>query len=93
MPALPAWAIPVNWRNGIRPQGINGNGDPGQGSGSNGNGHSGPKSNERKQAPVTNSADELDIRIAALEKTVGARLYRRVLREFGKADHPNLVKD
>ena len=31
MPALPAWAIPENWRNGIRPQGINGNGDPGAG--------------------------------------------------------------
>ena len=44
MPALPVWAIPENWRNGIRSPGINGNGDPGQGSGSNGNGHSGPKS-------------------------------------------------
>ena len=49
MPALPAWAIPENWRNGIRPQGINGNGDPVQGSGSNGDGHSGPKPNGRKQ--------------------------------------------
>ena len=42
---------------------------------------------------VTNSADELDSRIVALEKTVGARLYRSVLREFGKFEHPNLVKD
>ena len=31
MPALPAWAIPENWRNGIRPQGINGNGTRGRG--------------------------------------------------------------
>jgi hypothetical protein len=93
MPVLPAWAIPENWRNGLRPQGISGNGDPGQGSGANGNGHSGPKSNGRKQAPVSNSADELDIRIEALEKTVGARLSRSVLREFGESDNPNLVKD
>ena len=42
---------------------------------------------------MTNSVDELDIRIVALEKTVGARLYRSVLREFGKSDHPNLIKD
>jgi hypothetical protein len=42
---------------------------------------------------VTNSADELEMRIAALEKTVGAHLYRSVLRQFGKSDHPNLVKD
>ena len=39
------------------------------------------------------SADELDIRIAGLEKTVGARLYRSVLRDFGEADHPNPIKD
>src|SRR5262249_55238329 len=60
MPALPAWAIPKNWRNGIRPPGINGNGNGGQGNGSNGNGHSGPKSNRRKQGPMSNSADESD---------------------------------
>ena len=29
----------------------------------------------------------------ALEKTVGTRLYRSVLREYGKAEHPNLIKD
>ena len=93
LPALPAWAIPENWRNGIRPQEINGNGDPGKGSGSNGNGRSAPKSNGRKQAPVSNSAEELDSRIVALQKTVGARLYSSVLREFGKSNHPNLIKD
>ena len=42
---------------------------------------------------MTNLADESDIRIAALEKVVGVRLYRSVLREFGKSDHPNLTKD
>jgi hypothetical protein len=93
MRVVPTWAIPENWRNGIRPQGINGNGDPGQGSGLSGNGHSGPRLNARKQPSASNSADELDIRIAALEKTVGARLHRSVLREFGKSDHPNPVKD
>lgn len=93
MPVLAGWAIPENWRNGSRPPGINGNGDPGQGSGSNGNGHNGPKANGRKPGPVTNSADRLDTRIMALEKTVGTRLYRSVLREYGKAEHPSLIKD
>lgn len=64
-----------------------------RGNGSDGNGNNGPKSNGRKQAPVSNSADELDTRIVAIEKTVGVRLYRSVLREFGKSDHPNLIKD
>jgi len=80
---------------GSGPPGINGNGDLGQGKGSNGNGHGGAKSNAngRKPGPVSNSADELDIRIVAFEKTLGTRLYRSVLREYGKAEHPNLIKD
>ena len=97
MPALAGWAIPENWRNGSRPPGINGNGVPRQGSGSNGNGHGGAKvnanANGRKPEPANNSADELDIRIVAFEKTLGARLYRSVLCEYGKAEHPNLIKD
>jgi hypothetical protein len=93
MPSLPAWAIPENWRNGLRPPGISGNGNGLKGNGSNGNGHSGPKSNGRRQAPLSNPADESNTRIMALEKTVGAHPYRSVLREFGKSDHPNQIKD
>ena len=89
---LAGWAIPENWRNGSRPPGINGNGEQRQGSGSNGNRHCRPKSNGRKPGKV-HSTDELDIRIAALEKAVGSRLYRSVLRDYGKAEQPKQIKD
>jgi hypothetical protein len=39
------------------------------------------------------SGSELDQRIAALEETVGIKLYRRVLREYGHANQPHLVRD
>ena len=35
----------------------------------------------------------MDKRIAALQETVGAKLYRWVLREYGHANHPRLVLD
>ena len=38
-PALPAWAIPENWRKGMRPPGKNGNGKTPASSNGNGNGH------------------------------------------------------
>jgi hypothetical protein len=90
MPALPAWAIPENWRNGIRPPGINGNGaqmDPG-------NGCCRPKSNGT-QAQVTDSslAKELDSRIVALQNVVGSGLYRSVLREHGKVEDVKQIRD
>ena len=36
---------------------------------------------------------QLDQRIAALRETVGAKLYRWVLWEYGHADQPHLVRD
>ena len=39
------------------------------------------------------SGSELDQRIAALEETVGIKLYRWVLREYGNANQPHLVRD
>jgi hypothetical protein len=39
------------------------------------------------------SGSELDQRIAALEETVGTMLYRWVLREYGHANQPHLVRD
>lgn len=39
------------------------------------------------------NAPELDKRIAALQETVGAKLYRWVLREYGHANQPHLVRD
>src|SRR6266851_1238996 len=69
IPALPAWAIPENWRKGIRPPGRNGNGNGFHANGANGNGHGGPKPNERQASANANSgADDLDTRILALEK-------------------------
>ena len=35
----------------------------------------------------------LDQRIVALEETVGVKLYRWVLREYGNANQPHLVRD
>jgi len=39
------------------------------------------------------SGSELDQRIAALQETVGIKLYRWVLREYGHANQPHLVRD
>jgi hypothetical protein len=44
-------------------------------------------------ATQSQSASELDQRIAALEETVGIKLYRSVLREYGHANQPHLVRD
>src|SRR5271169_6872576 len=92
-PALFAWALPENWRKGMRPSGRSGNG--GAGAPSNG-------ANGRSQARVSNSpntsgnghaaagdaktgasganGDDLDVRILSMEKTVGTVLYRNILR-------------
>ena len=39
------------------------------------------------------NGSELDNRIAALQETVGGKLYRWVLREYGHANQPHLVRD
>ena len=39
------------------------------------------------------SGSELDKRIAVLQETVGGKLYRWVLREYGHANQPHLVRD
>ena len=44
-------------------------------------------------AAQSQSGSELDQRIAALEETVGIKLYRWVLREYGHANQPHLVRD
>ena len=88
-PALPAWLIPENWRNGARPSGkaigANGSATPSHAAGgsnghANGNGSNG------------NGAD-LDKRICALEESVGGKFYRWVLREYGHVNKPHLVRD
>jgi hypothetical protein len=59
--------------------------------GSNGN----PKNGVKPEGTATQSqsGSELDQRIAALQETVGVKLYRWVLREYGHANQPHLVRD
>jgi len=59
--------------------------------GSNGN----PKNGVKPEGSATQSqsGSELDQRIAALEDTVGIKLYRWVLREYSHANQPHLVRD
>ena len=114
-PVLSPWALPENWRKGMRPPGKNGNGSangshqvtapngstsskPHQTTASQtrqadgrGNGHVQP---ERSKSPAANdTSEDLDARILALEKTVGAGLYRGILRDYGRVNQPKLIRD
>jgi len=107
-PVLSAWALPENWRKGMRPQGKNGNGQANAASqaartdgGSNGN-HRPPSSNGgdgQNQTEKPNGSrsalqgDALDERILSLEKAVGTTLYRSILREYGRVNQPKLIRD
>jgi hypothetical protein len=54
-----------------------------------------PKTGVKPEETAAQSQDgsELDKRIAALQETVGIKLYRWVLREYGHANQPHLVRD
>ena len=107
-PALSGWALPENWRKGLRPQSKNGNGQATSESQaarpkgeSNGN-HRPPSSNggngqNQTEKPTGSSCvvqgDALDGRILSLEKAVGAGLYRNILREYGRVNQPKLIRD
>ena len=92
IPALPAWAIPENWRKGIRPPGKNCNDNGFHANGANDNGS--PKANGRHVSASANlGADDLDTRILALEKAVGPGLYRSVLREYGNVEQLELIRE
>jgi DNA polymerase III delta prime subunit len=94
IPSLPAWAIPENWRKGMRPPGKTCNGNRFYTNGANGSSHGNSKANgSEANASANSGVDELDTRILALEKTVGPNLYQSVLREYGKAEQPKLIKD
>ena len=108
-PSVAPWMVPDNWRKGQRPSGKAAASSPPAGqtsSGSNGpvtstarNGNSVPspatssKSRQNGSNCGPKSGSELDQRIAALEETVGIKLYRWVLREYGHANQPHLVRD
>ena len=113
-PAWSAWALPENWRKGMRPPGKDGNssangsqhsnrpngstnGKPGQTAASQArpetgaNGHAQPDSADGPAAKGTRA--DLDARTLALEKTVGAALYRSILRDYGRVNQPKLIRD
>ena len=105
-PVLSAWALPENWRKGMRPSSRNGNGSAAaasngangrsQANGSNprqasGNGRTGD-GNTAGSANKANG-DDLDVRIQSMEKTVGTVLYRNLLREYGRVNQPKLIRD
>ena len=93
IPALPAWAIPENWRKGIRPPGKNCNAGF-HANGANGNGHCGPKPNgSQANASANSGADDLDTRLLAMEKAGGLKLYRNILRQYGQVNEPKLIRD
>lgn len=112
-PLLSAWALPINWRKGMRPQGNNGFGNASEAAQdtdkNRGNGSShgkraslppdGNNCNDHEQAEksngsaATNSDDDLDKRILALETTVGTAFYRKILREYGRVNQPKLIRD
>jgi hypothetical protein len=56
---------------------------------------SGTKNHNQSESNATKAQNgsDLDKRIAALQETVGAKLYRWVLREYGHANQPHLVRD
>jgi hypothetical protein len=105
-PVLFAWALPENWRRGMRPSSRNANGNgsgssngtsgPRQANGSDtpkasGNGHS--KAGGGSGGPNGTNSDDLDLRISGLEKTVGTPLYRNILRQCGRVNQPKLIHD
>ena len=105
-PALFAWALPENWRKGMRPSGRNGNGSaaaPSNGTNGrsqanrsnspkvSGNGHT--AAGDAKTGASGANGDDLDVRILSMEKTVGTVLYRNILREYGRVNQPKLIRD
>jgi hypothetical protein len=61
----------------------------------NGSSNGGPKNGAKPEstAAQSQSESELDKVIAALQETVGSKLYRWVMREYGHANQPQLVRD
>jgi hypothetical protein len=108
-PVLSAWAVPENWRKGMRPK--NGDGKVNaavQCKGPNtGNSRSRTKAlsrpskdcegNEQASSThgpaATSRENELDQRILEMEKAVGTAFYRNILREYGRVNQPKLIRD
>jgi hypothetical protein len=105
-PALSAWALPENWRKGMRPSPRHSNGSAAAPSdrsdgGSQTNRSNSPKASGNSHSPARNTGgsaskitgDDLDARILCMEKRVGTALYRNILREYGRVNQPKLIRD
>jgi hypothetical protein len=98
-PTLPASAIPENWRKGMRPTAGNdntsGNGSSQRTVKNNANSNRRNDCSKAKGNGNGNAAfsDDLDTRILGMERVVGTGLYRNILREFGRANQPKLIRD
>ena len=105
-PALFAWALPENWRKGMRPSGRTGdsssaapsNGTNGRSQANRSNspkvsGNDHPAAGDAKTGASGANGDDLDVRILSMEKTVGTVLYRNILREHGRVNQPKLIRD
>jgi hypothetical protein len=55
----------------------------------------GPKNGAKPESTAAESQNgsELDKRIAALQETVGSKLFHWVMREYGHANQPHFVRD
>ena len=105
-PVLSSWALPENWRKGLRPPGRNGEAKPevqGKGSKSDNRGGNGSVFSQAANGNSENSGkayglqaadlgDELEQRILGMEKVVGAAFYRNILRDYGRVNQPKLIR-
>ena len=91
LPSLPTWALPENWRKGMRPPSGNGNGNGRVNGNVHGNGSNGK--NGSGNGNDHGGTLDLDDRIAKLEAAVGRAFYRNVLRQHGRANQPRLIRD
>jgi hypothetical protein len=91
--SLPTWALPENWRKGMRPPGSNGNGNGSNAGNGHGNGSNGKNGSGNGNGNGGTPDLDLDGRIAKLELAVGSAFYRNVLREHGRANQPRLIRD
>ena len=93
LPPLPIWALPENWKKGMRPPGSNGNGNGSVGGNGRSNGSHGKNGSGNGNGHGGTPDGDLDGRIAKLEAAVGPAFYRNVLRQHGRANQPRLIRD
>lgn len=93
LPSLPIWALPENWRKGMRPLDNNGNGNESVAGNGHGNGSNGKNGSGNGNGHGGTKDPDLDGRIAKLEAAVGPAFYRSVLRQHGRANQPRLIRD